>query len=77
MKVLHYIAFTLVLIGALNWGLVGAFNFDLVHAILGSITWLEKLVYILVGIAAIAEVAAHYSSCKYCAAKQTTTPSVV
>jgi uncharacterized membrane protein YuzA (DUF378 family) len=71
MKVVHYIAYTLVLIGALNWGLVGAFHFNLVNKILGSISWLETLVYILVGVAAIVEVATHYASCKYCEAKPT------
>lgn len=50
---LHKLAMILVLIGALNWGLVGAFQFDLVEAIFGSISWLQRLIYVLVGIAAL------------------------
>ena len=67
MKVLHTIAFTLLVIGGLNWGLVGAFEFNLVEKILGSWMWLERLVYILVGLSAILEVATHKSNCKMCA----------
>ena len=47
------VAWWLVIIGALNWGLVGALDFNLVTAILGGIPWLEDLVYILVGLSAI------------------------
>lgn len=48
-----WIAFVLVIIGGLNWLLVGLFSFDLVNAIFGAVTWLQNLIYILVGIAAI------------------------
>lgn len=48
-----WIAFILVIIGGINWGLIGAFNFDLVNAIFGSVAWLLSLVYILVGLAAL------------------------
>lgn len=41
------------LIGALNWGLVGFFGFDLVAALFGQMTVLSKLVYSLVGLAAL------------------------
>ncbi len=50
---LDWIAIVLVIIGGLNWGLVGLFNFDLVDAVLGAVTWLAKLVYILVGLSAV------------------------
>jgi len=53
MKGLQQIATILVIIGALNWGLIGLFNLNLVNAILGSMGWLEKLVYILVGLSGI------------------------
>lgn len=43
----------LVLIGGLNWGLVGAFEWNLVNALFGSVSWLERLIYILVGLAAL------------------------
>ncbi len=47
------LAFWLVIIGALNWGLVGAANFDVVNSLLGGITWLQDTVYILVGLSGI------------------------
>ena len=47
------IAKTLVIVGGLNWGLVGAFDFNLVNALFGSVSWLERLIYILVGLSAI------------------------
>ena len=43
----------LVIVGGLNWGLVGLFNFDLVAAIFGAMSSLSKIVYSLVGLAAI------------------------
>lgn len=51
--ILDYIALILVIIGGLNWGLVGLFNFDLVATLLGSGSVLSKFVYGLVGLAAI------------------------
>ena len=54
---LGLIAWILVVIGALNWGLVGTFNFDLVAAILGDMTIASKVVYILVGVAALVVIA--------------------
>ena len=53
MNALDWIAFILVIIGALNWGLVGAFNLNAVDLILRSIPLLLKIVYVLVGISAI------------------------
>lgn len=50
---LKYTSYVLVLIGALNWGLVGAFNFDLVAFLFGNMSILSRIVYILVGISAI------------------------
>lgn len=53
MNALDWITFVLVIVGALNWGLVGLFQFDLVAAIFGSMTMLSRLVYDLVGLSAI------------------------
>ena len=50
---LDWIALILVLIGGLNWLLVGLFNWNLVTAIFGSIPTLERIIYIIVGIAAL------------------------
>ena len=47
------IALVLVLVGALNWGLVGFFKFDLVAAIFGDMGFWSRLVYDLVGLSAI------------------------
>ena len=53
MKSLDTIAAILLVIGGLNWGLVGLFNFDLVAAIFGSGAALSRIVYILVGLCAV------------------------
>jgi hypothetical protein len=50
---IDWIAMVLLIVGGLNWGLVGAFDFDLVAAIFGPMTLLSRLVYILVGLAAL------------------------
>ena len=53
MKILYYIALTLVIVGALNWLLVGLFDFNLVSAIFGSMSILSRIIYILVGISGL------------------------
>ncbi len=50
MKVLYYIALTLVIVGAINWLLIGLFNFDLVATIFGAMTIVSRIIYSLVGI---------------------------
>lgn len=50
MKMLDNISLTLVIIGALNWLLIGVFRFDLVAFIFGNMTLLSRIVYILVGL---------------------------
>ena len=50
---LEWIAWILLLVGGLNWGLVGALDLNLVTLIFGSISWLVTLVYILVGLSAL------------------------
>ncbi|MBW2982127.1 DUF378 domain-containing protein [Candidatus Woesearchaeota archaeon] len=54
MSTVDWIAAVLLIIGGLNWGLVGINRgWDLVNLIFGSISWLASIVYILVGIAAL------------------------
>ena len=53
MNILRYTAYVLTLIGALNWGLIGIFGFNLVAAIFGDMTLLARIVYSLVGVSAI------------------------
>jgi len=52
-KSMDVVAYSLLLIGALNWGLVGFFGFDLVAAIFGSMSVVSRIVYALVGLAAL------------------------
>ncbi|MCD7837028.1 MAG: DUF378 domain-containing protein [Lachnospiraceae bacterium] len=49
-KFLNCAALTIAIIGALNWGLIGIFRFDLVAFIFGNMSWLSRIVYILVGL---------------------------
>ncbi len=53
MHALRIIAYILVIIGALNWGLVGFFNIDLVSMLFGEMTLVSRIVYSLIGISAI------------------------
>lgn len=49
MRTLKIIAFILTIIGAINWGLVGLFRFDLVASIFGEMSYITRIVYSLVG----------------------------
>lgn len=49
-KALDYTALTISIIGAVNWGLVGFFDFNLVAFLFGSMSWLSRIVYALVGL---------------------------
>jgi uncharacterized protein len=53
MNPVSWIAVILVIIGGLNWGLVGFFKFDLVAAIFGDMSVLTRIIYDLVGLAAL------------------------
>ena len=53
MKTLYNIALSLLIIGALNWLLIGLFNFDLVATLFGTMSVLSRIVYSLVGISGI------------------------
>lgn len=67
MKVLHYIAFTLLIVGGLNWLLVGIFKWDVGMLLLGSQeAIISRIIYILVGLSAIAVVATHKKNCTVC-----------
>lgn len=67
MKALHMVSFTLLIIGGLNWLLVG-FGYNLVDGIFGVGSMIAKLVYILVGLSAIYLVITHKKTCKDCVA---------
>lgn len=55
MRTFNAIVLTLIIVGGLNWGLVGLFDFNLVDTLFGtaSSSWLTRIIYILVGISAI------------------------
>lgn len=52
-KGFDYTALTLVIIGAINWGLIGFFQFDLVNFIFGNMSWISRVVYALVGLSGL------------------------
>ncbi len=73
MKILHMIAFILLVIGGLNWGLVGlggfaGSNWNVVNLLLGSWPQVEWIVYILVGLSALMLMFTHKRDCKMCSA---------
>ena len=53
MKIIDKTALALIIIGALNWGLIGLFNFDLVATLFGTMSTLSRIVYSLVGISGL------------------------
>lgn len=53
MKYIHYIALILGVVGAINWGLIGLFNLNLVTLLFGVDTLLTRIVYVLVGISGL------------------------
>ena len=66
MKALHIVAFTLLVIGGLNW-LLFAFGWEVVGPLTGGMdTTLAKIIYVLVGLSAIYEVCTHKKNCKTC-----------
>ncbi len=71
MKALHMIGFILVVVGALNWGLIGLGGFanadwNVVNMILGSWPQVEWLVYVLVGLSGLWLLVTHKKDCKTC-----------
>ena len=64
MKALKAIALILVIIGGLNWGLVGLLELDLVEAIFGEMSGISRAVYIIVGLAAIVLAVSSFSKPK-------------
>ena len=49
-KGIDYFVLILVIIGAINWGLIGFFKFDLVAFLFGDMTWISRIVYAIVGL---------------------------
>jgi hypothetical protein len=74
MRAIHVLSFVLVVVGAMNWGLVGLFDFNLVDMVFGAVEWLERLVYVLVGVAGAVLIATHKKDCKVCVEKVSSKP---
>jgi uncharacterized membrane protein YuzA (DUF378 family) len=68
-KTVHMVAFVLVVVGALNWGLVGLLDWNLVETLFGMDSMLTSLVYVLVGASAVYIGATHKKDCKICSKK--------
>lgn len=64
-KALHAVTFILLVVGGLNWLLVGAFDMNLVTTLFGD-SAVTKVIYILVGLSAIVEVINHKKNCAMC-----------
>ncbi len=56
MQTIQKVALVLIIIGAINWGLIGLFDFNLVETLFGTDNVITKIVYVLVGIAGIIDV---------------------
>lgn len=53
MKWLDYVLLALAIIGCINWGLLGFFQINLVSLLFGSMTWLSRIIYALVGLSGL------------------------
>ena len=62
-RILRKFSYALVILGALNWGLVGLLQFDLIAFLFGYMTLASRIIYSLVGISAIVSLATAYSPC--------------
>lgn len=52
-KIIDLVAYILVIVGALNWGLVGLFDFDIVATLFGTVSRITDIVYVLIGVSAL------------------------
>jgi uncharacterized membrane protein YuzA (DUF378 family) len=71
MKGLHMVTFILLVVGGLNWLLVGAIGWDVGQLFGGQEAIVSRIIYLLVGLSAIIEVIQHKKNCRMC-----TTPSM-
>ncbi|MDD6157036.1 MAG: DUF378 domain-containing protein [Lachnospiraceae bacterium] len=53
MKWLDYTLLTLAIIGCINWGLIGFFQFDLIKFLFGNMSWFSRIIYAIVGLSGI------------------------
>lgn len=75
MKGIHMLAFLLLVVGGLNWLLVGAFSWDIGELFGGQGAMISRIIYVLVGLSALWEIFTHKSCCKCCSGDKKSTPS--
>jgi uncharacterized membrane protein YuzA (DUF378 family) len=70
-KVLHIIAFSLLIIGGINWGVIGFFgaDYDLIDLLFGNINYVPDVLETLVGVSALYVLFTHRGDCKVCGGK--------
>lgn len=68
-KTLHIVAFVLVIVGALNWGLFGLFQVDLIEVLFGNMPTVAEVIYTLVGLSGVYLLVVHKDECKVCKGK--------
>ena len=66
MKSLHMITFLLLIVGGLNWLLVGLLGWDISRWLGGMDSGVSRLIYVLVGVSAVIEILTHGKGCKMC-----------
>lgn len=67
MNKIHMFTFILLIAGGLNWGLV-SFGYNAVNMLFGGMPQVEQVIYVLIGLSAVAEIVGHKKDCKSCAA---------
>ncbi|MDP2812353.1 MAG: DUF378 domain-containing protein [bacterium] len=75
MKGLHMLAFLLLIVGGLNWLVLALFSWDIGQLFGGQDALISKIIYVLVGLAAILELIGHKKACKYCKGSTPVSPS--
>ncbi len=66
MKILHFVTFTLLLVGGLNWGLFAITGWDISIWLGGMDSQISRIIYLLVGISALLTIFSHAKDCKWC-----------
>jgi uncharacterized protein len=74
MKALHMIAFILLVVGGLNWLLIGVINWEIGALFGGMDALVSRIIYILVGLAAVFELVTHKQNCKKCSSNSPSMP---
>jgi uncharacterized membrane protein YuzA (DUF378 family) len=67
---LHYLTFLLLIVGGLNWLLLGLFGWDIGQIFGGQMAMISRIIYVLVGLSAIFELSIHKGACKICSGEK-------